>query len=347
MENFESGSFDEFDSVNQLDFLSGLVITPPVIGRVSIGGIDADYRPYMDDGMQITSLSQRMDNSWIPHPISNEVRTKAGVEANQKLQSIPVHLVYDNPNLNFSAKFIALEDETGRVLCQGNKGKSVRLVEGEYVEHNCPGSDRCDFGITSGCKPHGRLFVQIDGQKDFLGVFVHRTSGMNTTRYLSARLSQMFSMMRGKIAGFPLSLVMRAKTTQVADGSIMFLDLEFREGMSLSEMKTVQDEYRKQWDDLGWDRKSFEKGVKSALEHGYGEIDSEDGLAIKAEFYNASKGESKAHSNSRQSGSTKGATPRAPVKNSLADLALKIQSELSKPSEKSSTEEDEHTLQLA
>lgn len=342
-----SGQFDFDDSMNQmgegLDFLTGLTVSPPVIGRIAIGGVDADFRPYMDDGIHITSLCQNADNSWDSHHVDDGVRKAAQLSANEKLRSIPVRLVYDNPNLNFSAKFIAFEEETGRVLCEGNNGVSSRLIDGKYVDHNCPGSEHCDFGMIHNCKPHGRLFVQVEGQDDYLGVFIHRTSGINTTRYISSRLSQMHAMMRGRIAGFPLSLLMRKKNSQIAGGSIVFLDIVFREGMGLLELKAEQDRFRQEWDEMGWSREEFERSVKEALKHGTSEIEADEGLAIRAEFYGSSGGKSpksKPDQQQKKTGSTDGFVQGNP----LASLAARIKNEIKiqeKPKEAAGSAENQ------
>lgn len=310
-----------------LETLSGLSITPPIIGRISIGGVDSDFVPYMDNEIHITSLVQNQDYSWVSHPVHDAVRTNSKIEANKKLQSIPVRLMYNDPNLNFSSRFVAFEATGGRVLCHGNNGKAYRNENGKVEEYTCPGSEHCEFGLQTGCKPHGRLFVQVDGQDDYLGLFVHRTSGLNTTRYLSSRLIQMSNMMRGKIAGFPLSLVMRAKTSHLSGANIVFLDLEFRRGMSIKNLKVAQDEYLKEWAEMGWDRESFEEGVRTALTaNGVSEIDQDDGIAILAEFYNKNSSGGQKKGKEEKTAGTKRASP--PVSNALADLASKIKFEI-------------------
>ncbi len=333
-----------------LETLSGLSITPPIIGRISIGGVDSDFVPYMDNEIHITSLIQNPDYSWIEHPVHETVRTNSKLDANKKLQSIPVRLMYNDPNLNFSSRFVAFEATGGRVLCHGNNGKAYRNENGCIEEYTCPGSEHCDFGLKSGCKPHGRLFVQVDGQEDYLGLFVHRTSGLNTTRYLSSRLIQMSNMMRGKIAGFPLSLVMRMKTSHLTGANIVFLDLEFRRGMSIKDLKAAQVEYLTDWADMGWDRHSFEQGVRTALTtNGVSEIDQDDGVAILAEFYN--KNSSGGQQKGKEDKSSGGKRAAAPISNSLADLASKIkleaEAEAAKPSQSVSDDlVQEETLEL-
>lgn len=265
-----------------MHFIKNQSITPPIIGRISIGGVDEDFVPYCDEEFSITTLCQQPNNSWTRHPINNSVN-----HANEKLRSIPVRLAYDNPDLNFRASNIVFEPGTGRPLCSGDNAEAIRSEEsGGTIKVECPGPDVCQFGLKWGCKTMGRLYLQVEGQDDVLGVFVHRTSGSNTTRYLSSRLSQMAALMKGKLAGFPLSLVLRAKTVWIPDPrKIIFVDLTFREGMSPKECVERQKEFQLQWDECGWDREAFEAAVISGFKNSEFELNSEDGLQIATEFY--------------------------------------------------------------
>lgn len=265
-----------------MHFVKNQSITPPIIGRISIGGVDEDFVPYCDEEFSITTLCQQPNNSWTRHPINNSVN-----HANEKLRSIPVRLAYDNPDLNFRASNIVFESGTGRPLCSGDNAEAIRSEEnGGTIKVECPGPEVCKFGLEWGCKTMGRLYLQVEGQEDVLGVFVHRTSGSNTTRYLSSRLSQMSGLMKGKLAGFPLSLVLRAKTVWIPDArKIIFVDLTFREGMSPKECVERQREFQLEWEECGWDREAFEAAVISGFKNSEFELNSEDGLQIATEFY--------------------------------------------------------------
>ena len=68
--------------------LKGLVITPPVLGRISIGKVveKAGKRlPEKDDQFTLTSQVQNREG-WILHPLDDVLRKDAG----GKLRSIPV-----------------------------------------------------------------------------------------------------------------------------------------------------------------------------------------------------------------------------------------------------------------
>jgi len=72
--------------------IKGLAITPPVLGRISIGRIvekDGKRLPEKDDQFTITSQMQSKDG-WINHPLDSELRQQA---EGGKLRSIPVTML--------------------------------------------------------------------------------------------------------------------------------------------------------------------------------------------------------------------------------------------------------------
>src|SRR3546814_7214957 len=78
--------------------LKGLAITPPVVGRISIGRVverNGKRLPEKDDQFTLTSQVQNRDG-WVLHPMDETLRKEAG----GKLRSIPVHLVFNDPALN-------------------------------------------------------------------------------------------------------------------------------------------------------------------------------------------------------------------------------------------------------
>ena len=72
--------------------IKGLAITPPVLGRISIGQTierNGKRLPSKDDQFTITSQIQTKEG-WIPHPLDEELRKHS---ANGKLRSIPVSVL--------------------------------------------------------------------------------------------------------------------------------------------------------------------------------------------------------------------------------------------------------------
>ena len=98
--------------------LKGLAITPPVIGRISIGKVvekNGKRLPEKDDQFTITSQIQTRDG-WLPHPFDEGLRKAQ----NGKTRTIPIRLLFSEPDLNFRADYTLFDRETGRPLCVGN-----------------------------------------------------------------------------------------------------------------------------------------------------------------------------------------------------------------------------------
>lgn len=98
--------------------LKGLALTPPVVGRISIGKVvekNGKRLPEKDDEFTITSQVQGRDG-WIHHPLDEQLRKDKGA----KLRSIPVRLLFDDPDLSLRASYTMFDRSTGRPLCVGN-----------------------------------------------------------------------------------------------------------------------------------------------------------------------------------------------------------------------------------
>lgn len=98
--------------------LKGLALIPPVIGRISIGKVvekNGKRLPEKDDEFTITSQVQNRDG-WVNHPLDEQLRK----DKNTKLRSIPVRLLFDDPDLSLRANYTMFDRATGRPLCVGN-----------------------------------------------------------------------------------------------------------------------------------------------------------------------------------------------------------------------------------
>jgi len=82
-----------------IKMIKGLAITPPILGRISIGKMmekNGKRLPEKDDQFTITSQIQNKDG-WVKHPLDEQLRAKA---QNQKLRSIPVRMIFNDPEVN-------------------------------------------------------------------------------------------------------------------------------------------------------------------------------------------------------------------------------------------------------
>ena len=157
--------------------LKGLALTPPVIGRISIGKVverNGRRLPEKDDEFTITSQVQSREG-WIHHPVDELLRKERGA----KLRSIPVRVLFDDPELSLRANYTMFDRESGRPVCVGNGETCKRATESGMQSLACPSPAACPLALGGQCKPYGRLHVRIDceGCSDELGSFVLRTTG--------------------------------------------------------------------------------------------------------------------------------------------------------------------------
>ena len=215
--------------------LKGLAITPPVIGRISIGRVverNGKRLPEKDDQFTLTSQVQNREG-WILHPLDEALRKDAG----GKLRSIPVRMLFNDPALNLRADYSLFDRTTGRPMCVGN-GESCRRAGKDGIESlPCPSPQGCGFGMGD-CKPYARFNVLV-GDEDAMGTFVLRTTSYNTIRTLAARLQYFQAVSGGLLACMPLELKLRGKSTTMSfRAAIYYVDLVPRSGMTLEEAIT-------------------------------------------------------------------------------------------------------------
>ena len=218
--------------------IKGLAITPPALGRISIGRVvekNGKRLPEKDDQFTITSQIQSKENGWIKHPLDEQLRAQA---PNQKLRTIPVRLIFNDPDLNLRAEYSLFDRQIGRPVCVGNGETCQRLTNQGVEQHPCPSPDLCPLAQGGNCKPYGRLHVNLD-DSDELGTFIFRTTGFNSIRTLAARLSYYHAASGGLLSCLPLQLTLRGKsTTQSYRQPVYYVDLTLRDGISLNDAIT-------------------------------------------------------------------------------------------------------------
>ena len=291
--------------------LKGLAITPPVLGRISIGKVvekNGKRLPEKDDQFTITSQVQVRDG-WLQHPFDEELRKAQG----GKIRSIPIRLLFNDPDLNFRADYSLFDSNTGRPLCVGNGETCKRLCDDGIKTLPCPSPDACPLARGGACKPYGRLNVAI-GDDDPLGSFVFRTTGFNSIRTLAARLQYLQAISGNRLACLPLELRLRGKSTRQSHGTpIFYVDITVRSGMSLEEaLLTAQQTDEARWG-AGFDQSALDKAARLGFSNGAFEDSEEDTGAIVEEFFSVMEEES-----SRQEPAASPAVP-AHSKPSLAE----------------------------
>ena len=264
--------------------IKGLAITPPVLGRISIGKIiekNGKRMPEKDDQFTITSQIQNKEG-WVKHPLDEQLRTKG---QNQKLITIPVRMIFNDPELNLRAEYTLFDRQTGRPICTGNGDTCQRLGQNGVEQYPCPSPDLCPLAQGGQCKPYGRLYVNLD-ESDELGTFIFRTTGFNSIRTLAARLRYYHAASGDLLSCLPLQLTLRGKsTTQSYRTPIYYVDLTLRDGVNLQEAITSA----KQMDEQSKTAGFYQEALDHVARQGYGnasfEIGAEEGLDIVEEFY--------------------------------------------------------------
>ena len=263
--------------------LKGLSITPPILGRISIGKVverNGKRLPEKDDQFTITSQVQNKDG-WVLHPVDEGFRSAQG----GKLRSIPIRLLFNDPDLNFRAEYSLFDRDTGRPLCVGNGETSKRQSAEGIQSLPCPSPDGCALASGGRCKPYGRLNVGI-GDDDPLGSFIFRTTGFNSIRTLVARLQYFRAISGNRLSCLPLELRLRGKSTRQSHGTpIYYVDITVRTGVSLEEALLEAKRIDEQRQAAGFDQEALELSARQGLANGAFEDSEEDGGAVVEEFF--------------------------------------------------------------
>ncbi|HAK15803.1 hydrolase or metal-binding protein [Acinetobacter johnsonii] len=264
--------------------IKGLAITPPILGRISIGKMvekNGKRIPEKDDQFTLTSQIQNKDG-WVKHPLDEQLRAKA---PNQKLRSIPVRMIFNDPELNLRAEYSLFDRQTGRPVCVGNGETCQRLTSQGVEQHPCPSPDLCSMAQGGHCKPYGRLHVNLD-ESDELGTFIFRTTSFNSIRTLAARLSYYHAASNGFLSCLPLQLTLRGKsTTQSYRTPVYYVDLTLREGVHLQEAIQTAKEIDQKSKLCGFNQAALDQMARQGYANAQFEMDGEEGLEIVEEFY--------------------------------------------------------------
>ena len=262
--------------------LKGLAITPPVIGRISIGRVvekNGKRLPEKDDQFTITTQVQNRDG-WALHPLDETLRK----DAQSKLRAIPVRMLFSDPDLNLRADFSAFDRQTGRPVCVGNGETCRRAAENGVETLPCPSPDGCEFGRGI-CKPYGRLNAVI-GEEDSLGTFIFRTTSFNSIRTLTARLRYFQAVSGGLLAAMPLELRLRGKsTTQSHRAPIYYVDLVVRSGTRLEDAISQARDLDSQRKAAGFDQGKLDEVAREGFGNGAFEESVEEQEAVAEEFF--------------------------------------------------------------
>jgi hypothetical protein len=264
--------------------IKGLAITPPILGRISIGKVvekDGKRLPEKDDQFTLTSLAQNKDG-WILHPFDEELRKG---QTNRKIRSIPIRLLFNEPDLNLRAEYALFDRKTGRPMCTGNGEACRRFTASGMETLACPSPDSCELA-KAGCKPFGRLNVRIGEDEEDLGTFIFRTTGFNSIRTLAARLAYYQAVSGNLLACLPLALRLRAKSTTMSHrASIYFADITVRDKRTLEDTIAEAREMNQRRVAAGYDQAALDVAGSLGFSNGAFEESVEEIPEIVEEFF--------------------------------------------------------------
>lgn len=264
--------------------IKGLVITPPVIGRISIGKVvekDGKRLPQKDDQFTLTTQIQGRDG-WVLHPLDKKLRDAM---PNGKLRAIPIHLLFNQPDLNCRVQYSLFDRNSARPLCMGNGETCKRVTQNGIEALPCPSPQACDIGAQGNCKPYGRLNVVV-GDDDPLSSFMFRTTGFNSIRTLVARLHYFSALSGGRLACLPLALKLRGKSTRQSFGQpIYYADITLRGELSLEQTLEQAQALEHQRNQSGFDQAALDQTAQQGFNNGAFEEAEDEVEAIVEEFY--------------------------------------------------------------
>ncbi|KVM77998.1 phage capsid protein [Burkholderia ubonensis] len=263
--------------------IKGLALTPPVVGRISIGRIvekNGKRIPEKDDQFTLTTQVQQR-GEWMLHPLDETLRKATS----GKLRAIPVRVLFSDPDLDLRCEYSLFDRDTGRPVCVGNGEQCRRVTDTGMETLPCPSPDGCAFGRQGGCKPYGRLNVII-GDDDELGSFIFRTTSYNSIRTLAARLHYFRAVSGNLLACLPLELKLRGKsTTQSYRSAIYYVDLGVRSGSTLEQALIEAKELDARRRAAGFDQAALDAAARAGFANGAFEDSPDETAAVAEEFY--------------------------------------------------------------
>ena len=175
-----------------------------------------------------------------PHPIAQKLTLVPNLDGGQCLpQELPFRFLGKKPETVMRARFEAIDDQSGRMLCRGDGAQAVRFAGSglEAQSHPCMGPGGCTFAQTQGisCRFRCRMDIQIEGGNDPLSVFQFQSGSINTYRALRAKVNMLYAVY-GDLRGLPLRLTTWAKSSKLSGYEPFYCaNIELKEGVGLKE----------------------------------------------------------------------------------------------------------------
>lgn len=264
--------------------IKNLVITTPVIGTIRLGDVAVNPKgkryPVRSSHFKITALFKNAEGRWVEHPMHKKVAEQTNQDP-EKITEIPVHLMFNDPELNMRTRYEAFNNE-GRTICAGD-GCTARRLSGEKVEKvDCLGSEHCAFGRQVKCDMFARLNVTIDGQEDEFSSFILRTESVNAVRTLAAKMHRMRAMFGNRLIGIPFMLKLRQKASSLSCWTKFYYADLVLNNISMLEANKLAQEHEQAMEDAGLNQQAFEQEALAGLQNGAFEEGMEDFAEIES-----------------------------------------------------------------
>ena len=138
------------------------------------------------------------------------------VDKDGNLTGIPIRLLYNDIDLNFSTRYACYVG--GKCVCSGD-GEVGKTRDGRTVKCPCKQLDY-DYKGKDKCKANGRLICIIDGAANVGACHVLRTTSINSVKSIIGGLAFIQAAASGLLAFLPLHLILKPKTITIPNGQL-------------------------------------------------------------------------------------------------------------------------------
>lgn len=249
-------------------------------GPVKTSRTGTEFQPPQKlDHFVVTTLDRGQDGNYVPDP--EAIRLWG-----DKPTSLPVRLLFDDIEGNFSSRYVAFVGK--KQWCAGDGVQATRQTGAGPAKVECPcpriapdyqGEDRCKF--------NGALSVILDGMPGIGGVWKFRTTSYNSTVNLMSSLALIKRVTGGVLSNIPLNLVLHAKQATDPQGkqqTVYIVSLEYPG--SVDELRAVGMQQLRQNLDHHIEVNRLESAVRRLLlPSPGGPLDGDDEDEIAEEFY--------------------------------------------------------------
>jgi hypothetical protein len=175
-----------------------------VKGRTVTSSRGNEFQPPQKlDHFVVTTLDRDETGNFVRDP-------EAHALYGEKPTSLPVRLLFDDPEGNFSSRYACFIGQ--KLWCAGDGVTATRQNGAGPVKVECPCERiQIDYTGKDRCKFNGALSVILDGMAGVGGVWKFRTTSYNSVTNIMSALAQIKLITGGPLAGIHLNLVLRPK----------------------------------------------------------------------------------------------------------------------------------------